>query len=78
MKTTLRRFEKEIGNVRLVILEKMDDGKISREITFTRCLFDGNDLPTFADEGDLAQLGMAVWRAQEWLKQQDEVSQAEA
>jgi hypothetical protein len=67
MKTTLRRFEKRIGDVRVVIVEDTAGGKLTHEISFTRRDFDGTEVSTFSNEGDLAQLGTAVWRAQEWL-----------
>jgi hypothetical protein len=67
VKTTLRRFEKQIGNVRVAISEETADGGVSREIMFTRRHYDGSDVPSFSDEGDLAQLGMALWHALVWL-----------
>jgi hypothetical protein len=69
MRTTLRRFEKRIGDVRVEIFEDTSGGRISHEITFTRRQFDGTEVPTFSNEGDLSQLATAVGRAQAWLQQ---------
>ncbi len=71
-------YEKAIGHVRVTIVDKTVGGMGSREIRFTRRLPDGSDVASFADEGDLAQLGMALWRTQEWLKDHQDDGCAES
>jgi len=72
MPTTMSRFNKQIGNVHVTIAEETTHGEVSRKITLTSRRPDGSEVPTFSDEGDLAQLGMALWRAQEWLNAHQE------
>ena len=69
MSTTLPSFKKQIGNVGVEITEETVNGKVSHNINFTCRQDDGTETQTFRNEGDLAQLGMALWRAQEYLNQ---------
>jgi len=68
-------FTKQIGNVCGTVSEETIDEKPSYRITFTRRQPDGTESQVFTDEGDLAQLGMVLWRVQDHLnKRQDNQS----
>lgn len=65
-------FTKQIGNVCGTVAEETIDEKPSHRIAFTRRQPDGTESQVFSDEGDLAQLGMVLWRVQDYLnKRQD-------
>jgi hypothetical protein len=65
-------FEKKVGAIRLVVFENFgDNGKPWHNISITRSYRQGTEwkeATTFNGEGDLAQVGWAVFSALEWLR----------
>jgi hypothetical protein len=65
-------FEKRVGSIRLVIFENFsDNGKPWHNISITRSYRSGTEwkeTTTFNGEGDLAQLGWAIFSALDWLR----------
>lgn len=65
-------FEKRVGSIRLVIFENLaENGKPWHNISITRSYRQGEEwreTTTFNGEGDLVQVGWAVFSALEWLR----------
>ena len=64
-------YEKRIGNIRVAIWENTTEGKVWHNVAITRRYKDGTEwkeASTYNGLGDLAQVGMAVWLAQEWFR----------
>jgi hypothetical protein len=65
-------FEKKVGAIRLVIFENIgENGKPWHNISITRSYKSGDgwkEATTFNGEGDLAQVGWAVFSALDWLR----------
>lgn len=83
-------YEKRIGNIRVAIWEnsaepKNGNGKAGNgktrwhNVAITRRYRDSNnewkETATYNGLGDLAQVGIAVWLAQEWLRERQEEQQ---
>jgi hypothetical protein len=65
-------FEKRVGAIRLVIFENIgENGKPWHNISISRSYRSGTEwkeTTTFNGEGDLAQVGWAVFSALDWLR----------
>jgi hypothetical protein len=68
-------YEKRIGNIRVAIWENITEGVAWHNVSISRRYKDNagewKESTTFNGLGDLAQVGSAVWLAQEWIRHRD-------